>query len=60
MTQALFVEKVSSLPGGVWLNMHIVKDEAEAAALANGREYWLHRSLIIDALYVFIRAEVEQ
>jgi hypothetical protein len=43
----------NQLPGG-WHRMYTVKDEAEAARIANGRTAYLYQSLIITALYLFV------
>jgi hypothetical protein len=34
--------------------MYTVKDEAEAAKIANGQTAYLYQSLIITALYLFV------
>ncbi len=48
------IEKTYDLPPGLF-RCWLVRDEAEAAAIAAGREGYLYRSTIIPALYLWIR-----
>lgn len=48
------IESTNELPAHVWMRRVLVKDEAEAAQIANGQTAYLYRSKINNGLYLYI------
>ncbi len=53
-----YITSTIDLPRG-WLWAYVVKDEAEALKISNGRKAYFYKSRIVEACYLYIPAEIE-